>query len=1007
MSGHNRRLAGGGRIDRTRQLAFTFNGTAYRGHAGDTLASALLANGVTLVGRSFKYHRPRGIFTAGAEEPNALVQLESGARTVPNVRATQVELYDGLKAESINAWPSLDHDIGAVNNLLGRVLPAGFYYKTFMWPASFWMKYEHVIRHAAGLGRSPERPDPDRYDKMHAHCDVLVAGGGPAGLCAALAAGRTGARVILCDEQNEFGGSLLGARDSINSGSGTDWVAEAVAELEAMEEVRLLPRCQAAGYYDHNYLTLLERRHDHLPPGLGSRAAGPRQRMWKVRAGQVILATGAIERPLVFADNDRPGIMLAGAARTYVNRYGVRPGERAVVFTNNDSAYAAAIDLAAAGVKVQAIVDLREGLHGGSVAEARAAGLTVLDGRAIVATRGGKRVTGVDVMALNDAGDAVVGSARHFDCDLVCVSGGWSPAVHLHCHSGGRLDFDAEQACFVPGPTIQKSRAVGAAAGRMMLADCLAEGYAAGVAAAADTGHRKRGRHPRPPAAEAMAGAGPMRHIWVVPTTRPTAQAKQFVDIQLDVTAADVMLAAREGYESIEHLKRYTTLGMGTDQGKTSNINGLAIVAGMLEREIPEVGTTTFRPPYTPLTIGAMAGRDVGGLADPVRRTPMHHWHEQAGALFEDVGQWKRPWYYPRPGESMRDAVNRECLAVRNGLGILDATTLGKIDIQGADTAELLNRVYTNAWNKLGIGRSRYGLMLGEDGMVMDDGVTTRLGEHHYLMTTTTGNAARVLAWLEEWLQTEWPDLRVYCNSVTEYWATLSIAGPNARDLLSELTDDIDLSPQAFPFMSCREGTVAGVPARVFRISFTGELSYEINVPSTYALGLWNILMTAGEKYGITPYGTETMHVLRAEKGYVIVGQDTDGTVTPHDLGMDWIMSKKKKDFIGKRSLSRPDTARRDRKQLVGLLTENPSEVLPEGGQIVERVRDKPPMDMIGHVTSSYYSAALGRSIALALVKGGRQRMGKTLHVPLEGRTVRAVVAEPVFYDREGSRLHG
>ncbi len=1000
------RLAKGGRIDRTRLLSFTFDGRSYKGYAGDTLASALMANGVSVLGRSFKYHRPRGLFGAGAEEPNAIVQLEEGPDTIPNLRATQVELYDGLMASSVNAWPGLDWDIGEINSLFSRVLPAGFYYKTFMWPASFWMKYEEVIRRAAGLGRCPEHPDPDTYDKMHAHCDVLVVGGGPAGLMAALTAGKAGARVILADEQTEFGGALLDRRNAIDGKPAADWVAAAVAELEAMEDVRLLPRTHAAGYYEHNFLTLLERKTDHLHPVARRRTPGPRQRLWKVRAAQVVLATGAIERPLVFADNDRPGVMLASAAQTYVNRYGVKPGSRAVVFTNNDSAYAAAMDLHDGGVDIAAVVDLRENPGGALVTEARGKGITVLDGRAVVATEGRKRVQAVDVAPLSADGRVAEGAHRRFECDLVLVSGGWNPAVHLFSHAGGKLSFEPDRAQFLPGTTPLPCRAAGSASGDIQLAQCLANGQKAGEVAAAANGFRRRGRLPGIPQCDDVA-EGPMRHVWQVPGRKPAAQLKQFVDLQHDVTAADVHLAAREGYESVEHLKRYTTLGMGTDQGKTANINGLAIMAETLGRDIPGVGTTTFRPPYTPVTLGAMAGRDVGALADPVRRTPMHHWHETAGALFEDVGQWKRPWYYPKQGESMQDAVDRECLATRNAIGVLDATTLGKIDIQGPDAAELLNRVYTNAWSKLAVGRCRYGLMLGEDGMVMDDGVTTCLGENHYLMTTTTGNAARVMGWLEEWLQTEWPDLKVYLNSVSEYWATIAIAGPFARELLAELTDDIDVANEAFPFMSLRSGTVAGIPARVFRISFTGEVSFEINVPSTYGLAMWNAVMMAGEKYGITPFGTETMHVLRAEKGYIIVGQDTDGTITPGDLGMDWIVSKKKPDFIGKRSLSRQDTARSDRKQLVGLLTENPSEVLPEGGQIVAIVKDSPPMDMIGHVTSSYYSANLGRSIALALVKGGHDRLGKSVYVPLEGRTVKAKVSKTVFFDPEGERLNG
>ncbi|MFQ5938152.1 MAG: FAD-dependent oxidoreductase, partial [Acidiferrobacterales bacterium] len=638
-----------------------------------------------------------------------------------------------------------------------------------------------------------------------------------------------------------------------------------------------------------------------------------RQRMWKVRAKHVVLATGAHERPLIFHNSDRPGIMLASAAQTYVNRYAVKPGRRAVIFTNNDSAYQAAFDLAEAGVTVTAVVDVRTTLADKLAAAVRERGLELLTGHAVADAVGGNHLRVVNVMALSEAGDSVSGIARPIECDLLCMSGGWNPAVHLFSQSRGKLRYDAGQACFVPAQSVQAECSVGAANGTFALDSCLAEGHKAGIAAAAQAGFKSKGRQRKPPTAEVQAET-PLHALWLMPPKRPGVPAnKHFVDFQNDVTAADIALAAREGYRSTEHVKRYTTLGMGTDQGKTGNINALAILGQSLGADIPALGTTTFRPPYTPITFGMIAGRDVGELADPVRMTPMHQWHQTNGAKFEDVGQWKRPWYYPRTGETMRDAVNRECLATRNAIGMLDASTLGKIDIRGADAAEFLNRTYTNNWTNLAIGRCRYGLMCGEDGMVFDDGVTTRIGEHHYWMTTTSGNAARVLAWLEEWLQTEWPDLKIYCNSMTEHWATLAIAGPFARKLLAKLTDDIDVDADAFPFMSYRAGTVAGIAARVFRVSFTGEVSYEINVPARYGLALWNALMTAGQEYGITPFGTETMHVLRAEKGYIIAGQDTDGTVTPIDLGLGWMVSKQK-DFLGKRSLSRSDVEREDRK---------------------------------------------------------------------------------------------
>ena len=996
------RLPQGGLVDRSQVLTFSFNGKSYRGFAGDSLASALLANDVHLVGRSFKYHRPRGIVTAGAEEPNALMQVGEEPRTEPNLKAPQVELVDGLAACAQNAWPSVEFDIGAVNSLVSRFLPAGFYYKTFMWPASAWKTYEHFIRRAAGLGVSPRERDPDHYDKTYAHCDVLVVGGGPAGLAAALAAGRAGARVVLVEQDHLLGGALLNSQDEEIGGSPAQgWVAAAEAELASLPEVRILKRTICYAAFDHNFFGLLESVTDHLPR---PPANLPRKRLWKLRTRQVVYCTGAIERPLVFADNDRPGVMTASAVRAYVNRYAVKPGRRAVVFTNNDSGYGAALDLAAAGTDVAAVVDARQAPAGPLTARAEAQGLRILPESAIVGVTGGRRVQQVRVAELTLDGKAISGTPETIDCDLVANSGGWNPTVHLFCQAKGKLRWDDEQACFVPDRPMQAGqRAAGAANGNFGLGGCLAEGSEAGAVAAADCGFTPSGGE-APSAAD--HGFLPGRWLWLIPGEHALGRkAKHFVDQQNDVTAADLKLALREGYTSIEHVKRYTTTGMATDQGKMGNVNAIGIVADEVGRHLPEVGVTTFRPPYTPVTFGAFAGRDVDDLLDPVRRTPMHAWHERNGALFEDVGQWRRAWYYPQHGEDMHAAVNREVKAVRESLGILDATTLGKIDIQGPDSAEFLNRIYTNAWLKLEVGRCRYGLMLKEDGMVMDDGVTTRLGENHYLMTTTSGNAAAVLGHLEDYLQTEWPDLKVYLTSVTEQFATMTLSGPNARRLLSEVCE-ADLSTEALPHMGYIAAQVAGVAARIFRISFTGELSYEINVPASFGMAVWQTLMTAGERYGITSYGTEAMHVLRAEKGYIIVGQETDGSVTPLDLGMDWIVSKTK-DFVGKRSLTREDMAKPDRKQLVGLLTRNPQEVLPEGAQLVEEVLPRPPMPMLGHVTSSYYSPNCGRSIAMALVKGGLARKGETLYAPLaDGRTIPCIVADsPVFFDPEGERL--
>ena len=976
MTGQPFRLPEGGAIDRSQPIGFSFNGRRFEGYAGDTLASALLANGVHLVGRGFKYRRPRGILSAGTEEPSAIVQIESGPRTVPNLKATSVELYEGLSASSVNCWPSVGFDFMAVNDLAHRLIPAGFYYKTFMWPHGGWPLYERFVRRVAGLGRAPDGPDPDRYERMNAHCDVLVVGAGPAGLAAALSAGQNGARVILADERGMPGGSLLDAADA-------RWAGERTTELEAMDNVRVLTRTTVVGHYDHNFSIALERVTDHLGPGAPAHL--PRQRLWRIRSGRTVLATGALERPLVLANNDRPGVMLAGAVRAYVNRFAVLPGRRAVIATDNDGAYGAALDLHRHGVEIAAIVDLRPDEESRQRMEAREAGLDTLVGHAVVDTGGRRRVRTAHVARL-DADGSLAGPVSALPCDLIAMSGGWSPAVHLFSQSGGKLRYDEAIRGFLPDSSPEAVRCVGAANGAFDTASCIAEGHAAGAG--------------KPAPSRPVRPAG--RTLWTVPARSRAGEARRFVDFQNDVTTADIGLAAREGYESVEHLKRYTTLGMGTDQGKTGNVPGLAILADTLGVAVPEVGTTTFRPPYDPITFGAIAGRDVGSLADPVRGTPLHAWHEENGAVFEDVGQWKRAFYYPQEGETKDEAVARECLAVRNAAGILDASTLGKILVRGPGAREFLNRIYTNAWDRLEPGRCRYGLMLGEDGMVMDDGVASCLASDRFLLTTTTGNAARVFAWLEEWLQTEWPDLRVYLTSLTEQFATVALAGPNSREILAGLTDDIDMRNDAFPFMTWRCGRTAGLPARVFRISYTGELSYEVVVSAGDAMDLWTALLA----HDVTPFGTEAMHVLRAEKGYPMIGQETDGSVTPLDLEMGWVLSKKK-DFIGRRSLARSGMRDRMRKRLVGLRTEDPRTVLPEGAQILAKPPSGPPETMIGHVTSSYWSAALGRSIALALVQGGRDREPGTVHVPLDDRTVRAEICDPRCYDPEGARLNG
>jgi sarcosine oxidase subunit alpha len=997
------RTSVGGRIDRSRLLHFSFDGERLTGFGGDTLGSALLANGVHLVGRSFKYHRPRGIISAAAEEPNALVRIDRGpGRATPNLRATQVELYEGLVAASQNRWPTLRSDFAAVSDLLAPLFPAGFYYKTFMWPRSFWnMAYEPLIRRAAGLGRAPKEPDPDRYLHRYAHCDVLVIGSGPAGLAAALAAAETGARVLICDEQAEMGGSLLSQpRATIEGRGASDWISEALTVLGKRETVRLLPRTTAFGWFPDNLIGLLERVTDHLS---APHEHLPRERLWHVRAREVVIAAGAIERPLVFANNDRPGIMLAGAARTFINRYGAKAGSRVVVATADDAAYAAAFDLATAGVSVTMIADLRSKPDPVLLAAARAAGIDVMVGTAIRNTSGRHRVAKAFLSKIEE--DHPAEPAASIDCDLVLMSGGWTPSVHLFSQSRGKLRFDQALRAFVPGTSAANERSAGACRGIFGLDSCLADGYSAGAAAAKAAGFNRV-------VTARLGSSAPMtdpmeRDAHDRRTSVGNADGKAFVDFQNDVTAGDIRLATREGFRSIEHIKRYTTTGMATDQGKTSNMNALAIAADALAAGIPDVGLTTFRMPYTPVTFGALAGVGRGDLFDPVRVTPIHDWAVAQGAIFEDVGLWKRARYFPRDGEDMHAAVARECRAVRTDVGLFDASTLGKIEVVGPDAAEFLNRIYTNRLDILRPGQARYGLMLTEAGYLMDDGIVGCLAADRFHITTTTGGAARVLDHMEDYLQTEWSDLKVWLTSVTEQWATISVQGPKARDVITPLVAAIDLSPAAMPHMSVREGSIRGAPTRLFRVSFTGELGYEINVAADYGRTIWEAVLEAGRRHGVTPYGTEATHVLRAEKGYIIVGQETDGTITPDDLGLGWAVAKGKRDFVGRRSLALPDMAAPGRKQLIGLLTADPRLVLEEGAQIVEDPQCSIPMKMIGHVTSSYWSEALGRSVALALAMNGRQRMGTTLYLPMADRTIAAVVTGPAFWDPEGQRLHG
>ncbi len=924
----SRRIDTGGRIDRGTVVPFRYDGADLAGHPGDTLASALLASGIRQMTTSIKFGRPRGILAAGTEDPSALVQLETPFPE-PMLLATTVELFPGLQARGI-----------------------------------------------PGQGRLATEPDPARYDSVHRHVDVAVVGAGPAGLVAALTAARAGLRVALVDERREAGGSLLGTTETIDGGPALDWVAGVVRELGSHPDVTHLQRTSAFGHYDDGLLLAMERRTDHL--GFDAPASRSRQRVWRLRAKQLIIASGAHERTIAFADNDRPGVMLAGAAREFLHRYGVLVGHRMAVFTTTDSGHRAAAELASAGAEVVAIVDPR------------------VDGVSIEAVLGASEVSGV---RLTDG--------RQLDVDTVLVSGGWNPAVHLFSQAGGRLRFDPALGAFVPAGTLEAAQVIGSAGGRLELADVLADARRGGAEVVQRMGRRLG--VPVTPQVEATSSR-PALVVWSVrpDAVDPKTLTSHFVDLQRDATVADIARAVGAGMSSVEHVKRYTTIGTAHDQGKTSGVLASGIVAELTGIDVADLGTTTFRPPYLPVGFAALAGRDRGDLFDPVRLTAVHDWHVAHGAVFEDVGQWKRPRYYPQGDEDLDAAVLRETAAVRSRVGILDGSTLGNIDVRGADAGQFLDMMYTNLMSTLKPGMVRYGVMCGADGMVIDDGTVMRLGDDHFLVYTTTGGAAKILDWMEEWHQTEWPHLNVHFTSLTDHWATFPVVGPRSRDLIADVFPDVDPSNEAFPFMAVRETTLGEVPVRLGRVSFSGELAYEVNVMSWHALAVWEKLIKAGEPYGLTPYGTETMHVLRAEKGYPIIGQDTDGTVTPYDLAMAWVVSKKKIDFVGKRSLTRPITTAPGRRQLVGLLPKDTTTVLNEGAQLVA-VDDitVPPIPMLGFVTSSYHSAALGRPFALALLNDGFQRIGSELNAVVNKQLVPVEVTSHVLFDPEGARRDG
>ena len=988
-------------IDETTRVSFKFNGKTYYGFKGDTLASALIANDVHLVGRSFKYHRPRGIMSAGSEEPNAIVQVgNDSALTEPNVRATEIEIHEGLEANSQNCWPSVNFDIGGINNLLSPFIPAGFYYKTFMWPANFWEKYEYFIRKSAGLGKSPTNNDPDIYDHRYVHCDVLVIGAGISGILAAKTAAKNNLKTLLLDEKNEIGGSTI-FQDSdlfkIENQTSSNWLKSEIIKLKQLSNLEIKTRTSVAAYHGYNFLLARENLTDHL--NKNEKKGKIRQRLLKIRAKKVIIATGALERPMIFNNNDRPGIMLSSAVKKYANYYGVISGKKTVFFTNNDSAYESAISLNKKGINVEAIIDIREKSNSKIVKETIDLGIKIYWSHTVVDTDGYKRLKEISIMELSKDNQSVVGTKKNISCDCLGIAGGWTPAVHLFTQSGGKLKFNEEDQVFLPNEHSSEQVSIGSCNGDFEL-DKIIKNLSTSL-----KDFLKIEKTDYDNLNVECSSDESKKNIWLLPSDRAIGKTKPFVDFQNDATAKDIKLALREGFRSIEHVKRYTTTGMGTDQGKLGNMHALGIIADTSSVKMGELGTTTFRPPYTPLTFGTIVGRNVGDFFDIFRRTPMNDWHVENKAEFENVGQWKRAWYYPINGESMHEAVQRESKAARVSAGILDASTLGKIDIQGSDASEFLNRVYTNAWSKLPIGKCRYGLMLNEDGMVYDDGVTTRLAENHYIMTTTTGGAANVMGKLEDYLQTEWPELEVYLTSVTDHFATASVCGPNSKKILNKVIPDLDLSDENFPHMSFKNAQIGKIKCRVMRISFTGEHSYEINVQANYGKSVWEKCMEAGKEFNITPYGTEAMHLLRAEKGFIIVGQDTDGTMTPMDLQMDWIVSKKKYDFIGKRSLYRSDTIREDRKQLVGLITDDPNEVLEEGAQIVSELNKK-PVEMLGHVTSSYFSPNLNKSIALAVVRSGKNMLGKKLFIPMKNKTIKVTIENPVFFDKENKKLN-
>ena len=993
----NYRIKNGGKINRDLKISFIFNGKTYFGYKGDTLASALLANGVHLIGRSFKYHRPRGIIAAGVEDANGKVQLYKDDITEPNVNVTEVELVNGLRIESQNCWPSVSFDVWAINNFLNRFFPAGFYYKTFMWPKSFWYKvYEPIIRKAAGMGTASLKSDPDRYDHQYEHCDILVVGSGPSGISSALAAAKNGARVILAEDKARFGGSLLTDNVTIGNKNGDEWVEEAIAELKSMPNVIIRKRSQVFGYYDHNMLVMFERCKDHIE---NPEAFTPRQRLWYIRAKQVIISTGSIERPLVFANNDRPGIMLAYSAKEYLKIYGVLAGKKPIIFTNNDTAYETAIEYKKQGVD-SIIIDTRSESNSGIANEAKKLGIAIKFSHGIANTSGYKKVKSATIGKLNNDKDGYI-EFEEIECDSIFVSGNWTPTVHLASQSGNKLKYDSDSDTFLPDQSRQKETVIGSANGSLTLEESLKEGFETGFILSEKI--TKNNKPTSIPISDEKQ-FGQHDKFWCMPLPEKK-HYKRFVDFQNDVAVSDIQLAVQEGFRSIEHVKRYTTLGMATDQGKTSNLNGLQLVSDLEKKIVPEVGHTTFRPPYTSVTIGTIIGREVGKNYKATRKSPMHQWHEKHNGIFVDAGLWLRPRYYKKGNETLHEAAKREALNVRKNVGVCDVTSLGKIDIKGKDSAEFLNRIYTNAFLKLPIGKARYGVMLREDGMVFDDGTTTRISENNYHMTTTTAQAANVLSHLEYYLQVVWPELDVTVVSTTEQWAGAAIAGPNSRLLLSKIFPNEDVSNEGLPFMGYREFNYKDSLARIFRISFSGELAYEINVMSNFGESMWKEIIELGKDFQIQPYGTEALSTLRIEMGHV-AGSEIDGRTIAYDLSLEGMLSEKK-DFIGKRSLKRKAFTEKGREQIVGLVPIDKKTSIPEGSHLVVDHKLKSPNPKLGHVSASCWSVENNNPFSLAILKNGKNKIGEKLYAvsPLKNISVQVEVVSQHYVDPDGKRV--